>query len=915
MALQAGSKLGQYEILSSLGAGGMGEVYRARDTKLGREVAIKVLLEEVSADPERLARFEREARALAALNHPNVATLHGFFRATPVPGARPERSLESPKTDSPESETEGETSFLVMELVEGETLADRIARGRLPLDEAIPLFVGIAEGLEAAHGKGIVHRDLKPANVKVVSDGRVKVLDFGLAKAVAPSDGAPEALSQSPTLTEVATRRGEILGTAAYMSPEQAQGKAVDKRTDVWSFGCCLWEALAGRRPFEADNAAMVLARVLERDPDWEQLPHGLPRRVRDLLRRCIEKDPGRRVHDIADARIELEDALREPAEELLLDAPSRPALAAGWGAALLAAGLLGGALLGRAFDRPSTADAPSPIVTRLQVPWIGLDDLKGGVLELADISSDGSAVVYQAGTELHLRRLSELTSTRLEGTKGGFAPFFSPTGEWVGFFTMTELKKISVDTGAVESVASVSFGITGTWGPDDTIVYGISGPSGLWRVSAAGGEPEPVTVREPGEGDHDWPTILPGGEHVVFAINGRTWDDSPIVVQSLETGERRTLVEGGSYPRYAASGHLLFARQGALKAVPFDAETQTVGASPVTVLEPLAHDPMEAGHAQFSVSRTGSLLYLRGPTETSSSTPVWVDRSGRYERSGMERGFYEGPISLDPGGTRVALTLRNSRDTSSSIRILDFAPGTSSRLTFDPDFAGGPLWSSQGDLVFHSTRATERAWHLYNRRADGAGQPAPLIQTSLLLLASTPDDTLLVGETLESGLNFDIAMVDLSGEPEVRPLVSTPARERFPDLSPDGKWITYVSDESGREEVYVRPFPNVDDGKWSIPGAGSKPLWSPTGDEIFYRVRNPDRVFAVSVESTEPFRLGPPRLLFEADDYQDLHLRDWSVAPDGRRFLMLQKHEVDYGQFVLVQNWFEELERLVPTS
>ncbi len=904
MQLEPGTRLGHYEVLSALGAGGMGEVWRARDRRLDRDVALKVLPEAFVADPERLARFRREAKVLASLNHPHIGGIYGLEEADDV-------------------------RALVLELVEGPTLADLIARGPIPIDEALPIARQIAEALEAAHELGIIHRDLKPANIKVRPDGSVKVLDFGLAKALQPDVGAAN-LSQSPTLSfaAAATQMGVIMGTAPYMSPEQARGKAVDKRADIWAFGCVLYEMLTASRAFRGEDVSLTLAEVMKSEPAWSLLPAGVTEPIRRLLRRCLDKDVRRRLHDIGDARVELEEAMAQGS----IAAPPAESHRPSWRLALAAAlvSLLTGGLLSSFFGpnlRPIPLSDQQQPATKLALARFESDlspemawrnpHARGGLgFELADLSPDGRAIVYQGGRRLYLRRLDELDSAPLRGTEGGVAPFFSPDGEWVGFFTETKLQKVSIRTGAVEPIADVSFGITGTWGSDGTIVYGIAGPSGLWRVHASGGEPSAVTSLGPQDRDHDWPEFLPGGRAVVFTVVDQSWlwDNAQIAVQSLETGDRKVLIEGGSYPRYAASGHLLYVRQGTLKAVRFDPESLTVRGEPVTVVEKLKHHPVGGGHAQFSVSSRGSLLYLRGELAGETCTPVWVDRVGR-ERPIPSEPLGYGPLQIDPSGSRLVTTLDDARQISRTVLVLDLATSSSARLTFKPMAAISPIWSFRGERIFFS--ATEGgSYGLYAKPSGGGGRPE-LIMTmkeTFIASSSSADDSALVGSIMRPGSNYDLALVTLSGEPELRPLVVTPAREQFPDLSPDGRWIAYSSDGAGKQEVLVRPFPNVEDGVVEVSQGrgGTKPLWSSTGREIFFR--NGDQVMSVVVESTTPFKVGPPRVLFEAG-YANGYFRDWDVAPGGERFLMMKEGEVEVGEWILVQNWFSELERLVPAD
>ena len=582
MPLTVGKKLGSYEILSPLGAGGMGEVYRARDNKLGREVAIKVLPDEF-AHPQKLARFEREARLLAALNHPNIATLYGVEEFQTKP-------------------------FLVMELVEGETLAERIARGPLPVDEAMTLSQQIAEALEAAHEKGVIHRDLKPANIKVTPEGRVKILDFGLAKVLAGEAASLD--SQSPTATRH-TKVGAILGTASYMSPEQARGKSVDERTDIWAFGCVLYEALTGRVAFRGDTASDIIAAILDREPDWRALPESTPPSVRVVLRRCMQQDANRRLHDIADARIEIEEALSEPDTAVASEAAQPRKQMLPW--ALM--GIVSVAFL-VALWRLRQSEIPTEPSVRLSVN-LGVGDSqlyigRGGMVAL---SPDGGMLAFVArtpdgNTQLYIRSLDNLEATPLSGTEGAFFfPFFSPDGQWLAFLTRSALKKVSVNGGAAVTIAPVPDARGSTWGPDDTIVYTPEPSAGLYRVPASGGMPVELTTLREGEESHRWPSFLPNGKAVLFVVEAQgesSWGEATIEAVLLETGERKVLHRGGTYPRYASSGHLLYAREATLFAMPFDADRIEPTGEPSPVIEGVGVNATN-GLGSFAVADDGN--------------------------------------------------------------------------------------------------------------------------------------------------------------------------------------------------------------------------------------------------------------------------------------------------------------------
>ncbi len=640
MALDPGARLGPYEILAPIGAGAMGEVYRARDTKLGRQVAIKVLPDEFSRDNVRLARFEREAQLLASLNHTNIATLYGL------------------------EESEGH-KFLAMELVEGETLAERIASGAIPLEEALPLFKQIAEGLEAAHEKGVIHRDLKPANIKITPEGKAKILDFGLAKA----GFAHDVKSESPTVTRRGTETGAILGTAAYMSPEQSRGKAVDKRTDIWAFGCCLYEALTGKVAFLGETVSDTIANILEREPEWQALPGATPGSVRALLRRCLKKDSNERLRDIGDARIEIDEARSEPPGPLsTVPAAAQLPLwrrALPWSIAALMVVVAGMAVWN--VIRPSPLVPPT--LTHFVVALDSEQQLAVRPMLPIAFSPDGTQLVYAAQplgdatysgrTQLYLRRPNEFDARPIPGTEGAQNPFFSPDGRWVGFHANRTLLKVSVAGAAPQKICDASFALLGaSWGPDDTIIFGVPA-GGLRRVSAAGGIPETLTTPDfaKGEASHGFPHILPNGTHVLFIIN--TVEGNRVGVLSLESGEWRTLHQLGKGGRthYLSTGHLVYGQTGSLLAVAFDLEQLEPKGSPVPILEGVLSERwLGYDVSYFALSGNGTLVYVPGGGATAESRLVWVDREGRATPLWNERGIYRHP-RLAPDGARLAVT------------------------------------------------------------------------------------------------------------------------------------------------------------------------------------------------------------------------------------------------------------------
>jgi Tol biopolymer transport system component len=881
----------------------MGEVYQARDTKLGREVAIKVLPRVLAMQSERLARFEREARLLASLNHANIAVLHGL-------------------------EQSGDTHFLVMELVSGETLRERISRGPIPIKEALPLFQQLAEALEAAHEKGVVHRDLKPANIKVTEDGKLKVLDFGLAKAFG-EDRPPADLSQSPTITREGTETGVILGTAAYMSPEQARGKTLDKRTDIWSFGCVLYESLTGQASFLGETVSDTLVRILEKEPDWEALPEETPPFIRLLLHRCLQKDAKDRLHDIADARIEIRDASSEPIRAAstgeLAAAPPGFQLVLKRAFPWVVAGILSVIAVVTLWAPWRSEPLPErPVVRSVTTlpPGQAIPNL-GAWGSTVALSADGSQLVYVAQEgdtwQLYRRPMDSFQAEPIPGTEGARAPFLSPDGSWVAFYSNREVKKVSLRGGAPSAICGVQ-GTTfraGYWGPDDAIVYGHC-TFGLVRVSAAGGAPEQFTSVSAieDEANHVFPQLLPGGESVLFTI----WNspkDSHIAVRRLDSGEQRIVAEPGTYGRYVPTGHLVYAWDGELLAVPFDLATfETVGL-PVRVVD---HILMEGNPraAHFSISDNGSLVYVPGELVRDEGTLVWVDHTGGVVPLPFPPGGF-GP-RVSPDGTQLVVSRPDESGAGKHLWAYELDRGVERRLTTERGADYWPIWTPDGRRVVYNS-GRERRMNLYWKPVDGSG-PEELLSESegwLSPYSWSPDGILAYQESERPGEGFDIWVLSTEGGGEAHRLFHSENDEVHPAFSPDGRWLAYASNESGRHEVYVRLYPGPGAVTQISNDGGWEPLWSPDGREIYYRRNWGDQVMAVSfvAESTAP-RVGKPRLLFEGRYEEGLSYgRRYDLAPDGKRFLMIRESEPPPPptQYNVVLNWFEELKRLVPTE
>jgi serine/threonine-protein kinase len=907
-----------YRIVERIGAGGMGEVYRARDTKLNRDVALKVLPEVFARDAERMARFRREAQVLASLNHPNIATIHGL------------------------EESNGHCA-LVMELVEGPTLAERI-RGSadvgavreppLQLDESLHIAKQIAEGLEYAHEKGVIHRDLKPANVKVRPDGTVKILDFGLAKALEDTPAAGS-INDSPTISAAASREGMILGTAAYMSPEQARGKTLGRRCDIWSFGAVLFEMLTGKQAFPGEDVSHTLAAVIMKEPDWSVLPDNLPAPLGRLLRRCLTKDPRNRLQAIGDARIVIEEklagtpdvgAVRPAAHGLpatgreppLQQAPTptwRQALP--WAVAAILAAVLLALTIGNALRGPRPATRP---IARLVVTLPPSDRLALGPLGHIALAPDGSRLVYVGNhggsTQLYLRAIDRFEATPIAGTEGAESPFFSPDGQSVGFFAEGKLKKVSLGGGMPVRLCSAPLNRGASWGPDDSIIFAPSVSSGLFRVSAAGGTPKPLTIpdRKKGQISHRWPEILPGGKAVLFTIwSAASFDFARIGVLSLETGEQRVLVEGGGYARYAPSGHLVYARAGGLLAVPFDLKGLEVTGPRVSILEGVSMSALSCA-AEFSLSADGLLAYVPGGSSFGESTLLWADRTGAVQPlPAPSRGYFAPRLS--PDGQRVAVGIQGINP---GLWLYDLARGTLTRLA-ESTVAPRQIWTPDGKhLTFLS--ATSGAMNLYGMAADGSGAAERLTTSGNAQFPGSwsPDGHVLAFSEADPTTGYDIWMLGLQGDRKARPFLQTPSNEYAPMFSPDGRWLAYGSDESGRKEIYVRPFPGPG-GKMQISTqGGTEPMWARNGRELFYR--NGDKMMAAAVETKPVFAAAKPKLLFEGHYQAGFSAFDtayYDVSPDGQRFLMIKGSEQESAatQLNLVLNWSDELRRLAPAG
>jgi len=884
--VRLGESFGGFQVTEWLGAGSMGDVYRARDRTLNREIALKLLPEPLAFDPDRIRRFKREAQILASLNHPNIAAIYGV-------------------------EEDNGRHALVLELVDGPTLADRIAQGPVPPGEALLIARQIADALEAAHEHGIVHRDLKPSNVKLRADGVVKVLDFGLAKALLPSSPAETA----DRLTAGGTREGTVLGTAAYMSPEQARGRAVDKRTDVWAFGCVLYEMLTAKPAFAGDGETETLAAIVRDDPAWSALPPDAPPRVLNLLRRCLVKDPQLRLRDLGDARLVIDGAFDTQPDAFASSStpPSWTRLATYAAMLLLGSSLTGVAVWSRSHSEPRR-------LARFAIQ-LGADEsfsLRGR--HLVTMSPDGRFIVYGANGALYLRPLDQLQARRIAGTEDrGRSPFFSPDGRQIGFWTEDQLKKVAVSGGAPVTLCRVPSPWGASWENDSTILIG-EGPEGIWRVPDTGGTPEVVIKVAAGEAAHG-PHLLPGGEWVLFTLlpkNTRSWDEAQIVAQSLRTGDRRVLVRGGHDGRYVSTGHLVYALNRKLVAVTFDVDDLRITGDATTVLDGVADaDENTTGASHFEVTSGGGLVYVPRLTPRMAHTLVWVDREGREEAINTPVREYVYP-RISPDGTRVAVAI-DVRNQENDVWIWDLARESLTRLTFDPGFDEPPAWTPDSRrIAFASDRD---GGGLFWQAADGTGPVERLTQgRDFFPTAFSPDALKLLFSTSSvPRVSSDIVMLTPGSPDRPSPLIHTSFGELNADISSDGRWIAYQSDESGQSEVYVRPFPNIDGGRWQVSiDGGERPLWARNGRELFYVAAG--GLMTVPIETATAISIGKARKLLDGRYFfGDVFFpgRTYDLSPDGKRFLMIKQAAQNGGdasnsQLVVVLNWTDELRRLV---
>jgi Tol biopolymer transport system component len=894
----------RYRLIARIGSGGMADVWRAHDAELGRDVALKLLPDAFAQDKDRLARFRREAQVLASLNHPHIAAIYGV------------------------EETDSKLA-LVLELVEGESLDERLKRGAIPVEDALSLARQIALGLEAAHEKGIVHRDLKPANVKITPDGSVKLLDFGLAKAYEGDTAASGDASQSPTLSRHMTEAGLILGTAAYMSPEQARGKAVDRRADVWAFGVVLFEMLTAQRLFEGETVSDTLAAVLRQEIDWAKLPAAAPASVRRVLRRCLERDPKRRLHHVGDARIEIEEAGAEP-QALAISAPVAKASWLPW----LVAGALAIALAVVVARSPASSPAP---VTRLDLDVTGGAPLPPLWGANAVLSPDGRTLAFVAGEEapqgrrtLFVRRLDADKAVALSGTEGVRSPFFAPDGRSIAFFASGNLMRIDAQGGAPVRICSAvaAAGRGGTWSDNGEIVFTGGFDQPLSRVSADGGGAVPVTTLDIAkeERSHRWPEALPGGKAVLFMTQrtGQDYDDADIEVATLPGGARKLLVHGGAFPRYLP-GFLLYAREGALFAAGFDAERLEVTSPGRRVLDGVlswtGDQEGSDGSAEYALSGRGDILYRAAARQELQREArfVWVDAQGK-ESPAFAEPLRVLDFELSPDGKKLAFEARSSRGMGLYIRDLERGGTT----PFTPEGSGdrNPVWSPDGRKIAFSTRPPEGGARVVRIRALDGGVPdrdiPAVVHEGTGATAWSPDGrTLLVNSMYPQTLG-DIFVVPLEEGAKPRPLAQSPQLDGGGRISPNGRWVAYASSEAGVSQVYATAL--AGGPRWQVStDQGSQPRWSRDGRQVLF-ARNGD-LFAASVEEhAGGLRLSAPRQVFNIRTFGPIDRPSYDVHPDGRLLVMKlgragEDSAADQRHAVLIFNWLADLKRRMRES
>jgi serine/threonine-protein kinase len=876
----------------------MGEVYRARDLKLNRDVALKILPESLANDAERMSRFRREAQVLAALNHANIAAIYGI-------------------------EDSGATHALVMELVEGETLAERIARGRIPLEEALPVARQIADGLEWAHEKGITHRDLKPANIKLTPEGNAKLLDFGLAKVLDAGPVASSDPSASPTFTSARTEPGLILGTAAYMSPEQAKGKAVDRRTDIWAFGCVLFEMLTGQRAFDGETVTDALAAVVRAEPEWPRLPASTPLRIRELLRRCLQKDPRQRQQSIGDVRIVIEETLANKSDAVLPVAPGlhEPAdRASRWLVPVLAT-LLVVALVTAALGWWKASRSAERPVQRFEMALGPAESFNFEGQSPVAISPDGKRVAYVLrhgpSALLYIRALDQLKAEAVAGSEGAIGPFFSPDGSWIGFFARARLLKVPATGGSIVDLCPVEGNTRGAaWGTDGYIYFVPGATVGLQRIAAGGGQPQPFTAlrAEAKERTHRWPQIMPDGKHVLFTVGSADspefYDDSEIDAVSLETGQRAMILKGASRAAYVSPGHLIYARGGALYSIGFDpVRLQTNGAA-TPVVTNVAGDT-SSGAAFFDMSG-GDLLYVTGPSINEHGSLIWANENGKIEEVEAPLHHYR-DLTLSPDGTQVAFAIA---ERTQDIWVYDFRNRTLNRRTFEGQCLA-PVWTPDGKHLLYQSSIGGGRGQINIIPSDGSSPAQALSEsersTQRLPMSVSPDGKFA---TLGSASPSSINLLSLTGDHQVITLSGPNDGGMTPMFSPDGRWIAYTAAPNADFEVFVQPYPPTG-GRWQASSQGGHwPRWSGDGKQLFFVDGNND-IIRVTISTKNGFQAESAKLFYKGIYMPPGSTSNYAVSYDGTRVLMMKPADGPQvpSQMVIVLNWAGELSHTSGTA
>jgi Tol biopolymer transport system component len=901
MPILSGRRLGPYEILSAIGAGGMGEVYKARDTRLDRIVAIKVLPAHLADRAELRGRFDREAKTIASLNHPHICTLFDTGHQDGI-------------------------DFLVMEFLEGETLAQRLLKGPLPLEQVLQYAIEISDALDKAHRKGVTHRDLKPSNIMLTKSG-TKLLDFGLAKL--KQEAAPAIPdSQLPTLKSAITGEGTILGTLQYMAPEQVEAKEVDARTDIFGFGAVVYEMATGKKAFEGKTSASIMAKILEAEPpSMASLTPMTPPMLGRAVKRCLAKDPDMRWQTASDLCEELRWIAEGGSPTSVPVAARKGFHALGRRESILAFGalLVVAAITGLAIWNLK----PAPLVTR-PVSRFTITLPPGQQLAVPEngpavaLSPDGTHLAYVVREgltqQVYLRAIDSLEARPIPGTEGPVGgtsyaePFFSPDSQWLGFFVDGKLKKVSVSGGTPLTLCDAysSYGVS--WGTRGTIAFAPGNISVLWQVSEAGGSPVPLSHVEKGEANHGWPEFLPDGNALLFFVSTEgNWTNGQIAVQTVGTAGHRNLIPGGMYPHYAPTGHLLYVQRGTLMAVPFNPQQLTVTGTAVPIVEGVLQSTLD-GDAQYSFSATGTLAYVPKAAQSTLLKLVWVNRNGAEQPLAAPARAYVIP-RISPDGLRIAVGIT---ERESQTWTYDISRGTLTRSTFQGNNNLDAIWTPDGNrIVFTSNRDGQR--NLFWQLADGSGGLERLATSASLQIPGSlsADGQFLAYGEVDARTGYDLWVLRLSDR-KAQPFLQTRSNESAPRFSPDGRWLAYTSDESGRKEIFVQPYPGPG-GKWQISTEGGvEPLWNRNGRELFYRTGK--KMMAVEISTKPSFSAGAPKTLFEGEYVllPTISTPNYDVSSDGQRFLMLKAVEQAHSpptQINVVLNWFDELNQKVPTG